>query len=48
MVDVQLVVAVVSMSFLTGVMAIMAYLAFNGPSRVLTKTGSSDGAASAD
>jgi len=48
MVDVQLVVAVVSMSFLTGVMAIMGYLAFNAPSRVLTNAGSSDDAASAD
>ena len=48
MVDVQLAVAVVSMGFLTVVMAIMGYLAFNGPSRVLTNTGSSDDPASAD
>ena len=42
MVDVQLVVAAISMGFLTAVMAIMAYLAFNGPSRDLTTTADDD------
>jgi hypothetical protein len=48
MVDVQLAVAVVSMGFLSAVMAVMSYLAFSGPSRVLTTTGTSEDASAAD